>query len=51
MFREGGGGTLSRSSGFVLVALLLLYMIWSVRLARWERQLRPTKRSRAMTDR
>ena len=36
MFAEGGGGTLSRSSGFVLVALLLLYMIWSVRLARGE---------------
>ena len=34
MFREGG--TLSRSAGFVLVALLLIYMVWSVRLARGE---------------
>ncbi|MEE3370450.1 MAG: calcium/sodium antiporter [Planctomycetota bacterium] len=34
MFREGG--TLSRSAGFVLVALLLIYMAWSVRLARGE---------------
>ena len=30
------GGNLSRQSGFALVALLLVYMLWSVRLARGE---------------